>query len=891
MTLDPGSWFTTFAGNDPYPWQQDLLRDESCPSRLIRIPTGFGKTFGVVGAWAFHRAVRRDPAWPRRLVYCLPMRVLVEQTVDAIQGALRRTGLLRSARNPHGVRVHCLMGGVDTDEWHLDVEDDAVLVGTQDMLLSRALNRGYAAGRARWPVEFGLLHQDALWALDEVQLMDVGLATSAQLEAYRAGDLAEGRGVRPASTWWLSATLQRRWLRSVDSASMVDGLHQLSIEAASRQGHLWDDVAKPARTVAVAAKKADLPERMAREALDAWRASPRGALTLVVVNTVERATAVFQALATSLHRESPPVDLRLVHSRFRPAERAAWREEFLRRDAPIPEGGRIVVATQVVEAGVDLDARLLVTELAPWPSLVQRFGRAARTGGRADILVLDPGFTEDKEAAPYPVETLDASREVLAELADVSPLSLERFEDDAGPARLDGLYPYNPPHLLLRREVDDLFDTTPDLTGADLDVSRYIRSGDERDCTVAWVRTAGDRQPPDPEVQPGRDSLCPVPFLRARTWLYGEKGERLLEGKRAWVWDFLDGRWRQARRSDVVPGRTVLVDSRGGGYDPLRGFDPSSRSPVAPVEPVRLPTAQDRADASQDGEALSESPYKTIATHGAEVATEVTRIADAVGMGDRHRRALVLAARWHDLGKAHPAFQGSIRAAGRPERSDLAKAPDGAWSRAHLYEDPRTRDRRRGFRHELASALALFSVLETHRPGHPALLGPWSEVLGGTVSNGEPGATGPPTPPPATSAERELVSVEDQAFFDLVAYLVASHHGKVRTSLHAAPADQDYVADDGRGLPVRGVREGDVLPPTVLDAGGPSLPALTLTLEPATLGLSERTGRSWADRVLGLLATEGPFALAYLEACLRAADVRASRFSTTDPLLAALEES
>jgi len=99
MTLDPASWFATFAGNDPYPWQDDLLRDESCPSRLIRIPTGFGKTFGVVGAWAFHRAVRRDPAWPRRLVYCLPIRVLVEQAVDAIQGALRRSGSSVQAGN------------------------------------------------------------------------------------------------------------------------------------------------------------------------------------------------------------------------------------------------------------------------------------------------------------------------------------------------------------------------------------------------------------------------------------------------------------------------------------------------------------------------------------------------------------------------------------------------------------------------------------------------------------------------------------------------------------------------------------------------------------------------------------------------------------------------
>ena len=48
-----------------------------------------------------------------------------------------------------------------------------------------------------------------------------------------------------------------------------------------------------------------------------------------------------------------------------------------------PEG-RIVVATQVVEAGIDLNAAVLVTEAAPWPSLVQRAGRCNRTGQVAD---------------------------------------------------------------------------------------------------------------------------------------------------------------------------------------------------------------------------------------------------------------------------------------------------------------------------------------------------------------------------------------------------------------------------------------------------------------------------------------------------------------------------
>ena len=46
-------------------------------------------------------------------------------------------------------------------------------------------NRGYGMARARWPMHFGLLNNDALWVLDETQLMSVGVRTSTQLEGLR----------------------------------------------------------------------------------------------------------------------------------------------------------------------------------------------------------------------------------------------------------------------------------------------------------------------------------------------------------------------------------------------------------------------------------------------------------------------------------------------------------------------------------------------------------------------------------------------------------------------------------------------------------------------------------------------------------------------------------
>ena len=84
------------------------------------------------------------------------------------------------------------------------------------------------------------------------------------------------------------------------------------------------------------------------------------------------------------------------------------------------------------------------------------------------------------------------------------------------------------------------------------------------------------------------------------------------------------------------------------------------------------------------------------------------------------------------------------------------------------------------------------------------------------------------------------------------------------------------------------MREGDVLGPLLLAAADGNLhelPPTRLDLAPAAAGLNARTGRGWTERVLGLLETHGPFTLAWLEALLRAADQRASKLDTADPLL------
>lgn len=881
---DYQSFFRNVTGHaSPRAWQTRLSEEAACRSRLIRIPTGLGKTQGVACAWLYHRLLKDDPTWPRRLIWCLPMRVLVEQVVQELQELVDRLA------SPVSPAVTPLMGGQGAGDWFLHPDRPAILVGTQDMLLSRGLNRGYGSGRARWPWEFGLLHQDALWVMDEVQLMDVGLATSAQLQAFRDRDVE--KQLRPCHTWWMSATLQSGWLHSVDTAES----HQTwvknpcEVAVADRASGLWN-IAKNSATETLAPNDA---KRFAQWILGRHKKLTDdgfGRITLVVCNTVDRACETFDALASAGYAG----DLELMHSRFRSAERDGWRERFVSKSSCVRGADRIIVATQVVEAGVDITAGNLITELAPWPSLVQRFGRCARYGGSGDVLVVDRRKNDD-DAAPYEPAELRSAWEAIQPLDDVGIAALETYEASLTDEERQRLYPYAPAHLLMRNEFDELFDTTADLTGADLDISRFIRSGDERDLQIFWDDLDKGASPSD-ERQPHRRELCAAPFLKVRDWLCGRQTQnarksKLRGGMRAWVWDWFEGQWVEVRRELLLPGRIVCVASSCGGYREDRGFDAESKEPVSVLPPLEHATATEgvnQADAGQDNEQLSINPWKTIACHCDEAAQRAKEIGQQIGLPAELQNIVELAARWHDWGKAHPAFQGAMRNAkdtehpDRPDRQDLAKGPKSAWRRPpDMYRYLNDSDTRPAFRHELASVLGLFAILEMYKPRHEALLGPWVEVLekmGKALPDEE-------QPPPPTPLIERLVQCDGHAF-DLVAYLVACHHGKVRLGLHAAPQDQDYPdRGDDRGLPIRGVRDGDELPAVVLTPDEPPVPKVTLSLSPAAMGLSCQTGVSWRERCIGLMQRHSPTTLALLEAILRAADVQASQLNTNDPTL------
>src|SRR5699024_499783 len=163
----------------------------------------------------------------------------------------------------------------------------------------------------------------------------------------------------------------------------------------------------------------------------------------------------------------------LIHARFRAKERREQARQLRQKDV----ADRIIIATQAIEAGVDISSRTLITELAPWASMVQRFGRCNRYGeyntAGARIHWID--IENDADPLPYTVEALAASRDKLADLASASPQDLPAV-DQARPLTT----------VLRRKDLLELFNTDPDLSGFDVDVSDYIRDSDTPGVQVFW---------------------------------------------------------------------------------------------------------------------------------------------------------------------------------------------------------------------------------------------------------------------------------------------------------------------------------------------------------------------------------------------------------------------
>ena len=840
----------------PYDYQRRLALAKVFP-QMLGIPTGVGKTAAIILGWLFRRFLHPDAevckGTPRRLVYCLPMRTLVEQTEKEARKWLTNLAAQVPQFDETRVPVHVLMGGAEKTDWDEHPEHEAILIGTQDMLLSRALNRGYGMSRYRWPMSFSLLNNDCLWVLDETQLMGVGLTTSSQLQGLRDKLKAYG----PAQSLWMSATLDAGRLSTVDHTRPDEGWTSHELTPGDRTEESVKrliEAEKPCRMADTRLTPDNVKKGYATTLAEEITASHRsGTLTLAVINRVVRAQAVFSAIEKQLAKGGNDAESFLIHSRFRKPERKKWEEaldeETILADSP----GRIVITTQAIEAGVDISATTLFTELSPWSSLVQRFGRCNRRGKcgvdgvpGAQVLWIDVDTSDGKKARefalPYATEELDTAREHLISLSDVGPTSLESIEHEE-PRVID--------HTLRRKDLLELWDTTPDLAGNDLDVSRYIRDGDDTDVQVywrEWEKKERNGRPPDPKDVEGRlvfptasrEELCAVAIGHAREFV------KKLKDAPAWCWDPLGrgplervlpehnprgGSWRQVNWHEIRPGIVLLLHVDAGGYDAKWGWTGNGKDRVEPVEPAE-PTEPEANDADHFG-----SEPVLLTQHLRKVATKAGKLKAKLDgtPEDIPWHSILTAAEWHDVGKAHPAFQAAMHDSEKVQGEDPGR--EKLWAKSGGKGLPRYRipkndsDEkshdipRRGFRHELASALA------------------W------------------------------LNHADGKADADLIAFLIAAHHGKVRGSIRSLPNERRPPDSDTKFA--RGIWDGDPIPPVDL-GNGLVTDKVEVNLSLMELGEDENGKPSWLARVLRLRHQYGPFRLAYLETLVRLSDWRGS---------------
>ena len=903
-------FFHAATGNNPYDYQRRLACGEhdshtenewlnggtDCASRLISIPTGLGKTAAVTMAWLWNRVALGNDSWPCRLVYCLPMRTLVEQTRDEISKWL--TDLIEATNKGNlsldddartqleWLATHSpviLMGGEENDaarrEWDIHPEKPAILIGTQDMLLSRALNRGYGMSRARWPMHFGLLNNDALWVMDETQLMGPGLWTSTQLDWLRQDRF---KSLRNCLTWWMSATVDESFLATKDRDAAADKLpalagkiditptevDHLAILAAQRPLRWWTPpksaVTRKGKTKKVQNEK---PRDLFLAALGqaVLNEYAPGSLSLVVCNSVATAQKLFETLMAGA-----PGKVVLLTSRFRPQDRSQHlnvlleferaRKEAIKKNTQITHPGLICVSTQVVEAGVDISARRLWTELSPWPSTLQRLGRLnrdARLNGEALAFVfeLPPGKTEkgqkNAQTGPYEATDIADAKKIITACAKQCDATtsrpireiLEQLTTDTAIGKLIKNSLRAKPEPFPRAfEVHGLFSTEPDAFGGFTDVSPWIRGNDANaDVTVFWRDWDAAKKNPNTPEHSGpayqRDEGCPVTVYRLRGFVTSAKA--------AFKWNDKTGKWENIRSKEICPGMVILLPASAGGYSDSSGWTGDKKSRFACPLPPPGPFDAD----SDDDDKLTEvkRQWVTLDQHLAAVAFDAERIGKALALPDPLLIALTRAAALHDIGKSFPQWQDALPEP-RPDESTF-------WAKAPYFAQ------RARMRHEAASALTAW-----HCYYHT-----------------------------------------DVAFFPaLTIYLIAAHHGLVRTALASrVNAPQPNVC----GIPV-------TIPPPELpwrpnptdkwtfdftcaqdgvvgeftkdaddrDIFIPAAPGWTALVADLLGGWEANAPKAAAGAVpINEPQTLNPFNLAFLEALLRAADWRVSANETGIP--------
>ena len=419
---DPGATFSDFLqalrGREPFPWQDSLAERlaEGDPPSILDVPTGLGKT-SVLHCWAYalaSQARMAERTLPLRLCFVVDRRLIVDSAYDEARDLAERLEhaedgavgeVAAGLRQLHGelslppLRVVRMRGGATWDSrWLPRPDQAAIVVGTVDQFGSRLLFRGYGVSPAMRPIDAALVGLDSWLVVDEAHIAEPLVQTARRVAAYQERMEAPA-GLRPLRVMEMSATVRVDGAADVMKAAIDEETSSTRFPAAAAEARRRTGVAKPVQHVDLTGlrKRQDWSEQSAelgRYLAHLGRTLPVDAPAVigVIANTVSAARAAHAELR-ALGEDSA-----LLIGRIREHEREQLLGEWLPRievGAARDRAQRLfVVATQTIEVGANIDFDAIVTECAPLPALIQRFGRVNRIGGLPErpSLIVHAGF-------------------------------------------------------------------------------------------------------------------------------------------------------------------------------------------------------------------------------------------------------------------------------------------------------------------------------------------------------------------------------------------------------------------------------------------------------------------------------------------------------------------
>lgn len=349
---------------------------------IIQAPTGAGKTRAAL--FPFFEALDRfaDVSYPAEAPLPFTCRYAVPMRVLATQFEREYRDLFSTLDRKRGTRFQELYGKLDialpsiqTGETPQDPKFESPLTFcTIDQLLASFIGTPYSLGPGQANLNVGAALGSYL-ILDEFHLYPLAGSSG----GARITTLAMLRLLKGLCRYTLmTATFSTKFL--VELASLLDA-EVVRVEDEEELAHIMRG---RQRTI----RRAD--DAMTAEAIWAAHQAARerkAGASLVVCNTVGRSQQMYMRLRELLEREGSAerVRLQLLHSRFTTEHRRqkserleAWLGKDQWRDGHYDGPDTIVIATQVVEVGLNISAGVLHTEVAPASSVIQRAGRCAR---------------------------------------------------------------------------------------------------------------------------------------------------------------------------------------------------------------------------------------------------------------------------------------------------------------------------------------------------------------------------------------------------------------------------------------------------------------------------------------------------------------------------------